>query len=228
MRTFKQYLQLLREGGNMFSDVRINKSEVLPTVKSLEQLTGLKLTDCLLGSTGKSPTSGDIDLVIDENEVNKDAFIQKLLSKGVSPQDLRKTGIEVAYRAPIIDARGNKTGNHIQVDFMFHPDPMYLRFYYANNEQLPYKGAHRNITMSALAKDKGLTLSMKGLFDRATKQLVTKEPREIAQHILGKDATDKDLYNIPAIMKYLLARYTPEQVKALVGPAEETTGVKLL
>lgn len=212
----------------MFSDVRINKSEVLPTVKSLEQLTGLKLTDCLLGSTGKSPTSGDIDLVVDENKVNKDEFIQHLLSKGVSPQDLRKTGIEVAYRAPIIDSTGKKTGKHIQVDFMFHPDPMYLRFYYANNEQLPYKGAHRNITMSALAKENGLTLSMKGLFDRETKQLVTKDPRVIAQRILGKDATEKDLYNIPSIIKYLSARYPIEKVKQMVGPAEETTGVTLI
>lgn len=212
----------------MFSDTRINKSEVMPTVKSLERLTGLRLADSLLGSTGKTATSGDIDLVIDETKIDKDKFIQHLISRGVDPSDLRKTGIEVAYRAPIVNAQGNQTGHNIQVDFMFHPDPAYLKFYYASNEQPPYKGAHRNITMSALAKDKGLTLSMKGLTDRQTKQLVSKDPNTIAQCILGKDALAKDLFNIPAIMNYLKSHYPLDTIKTMVAPAEETTGVKLL
>lgn len=211
----------------MFSDTRINKSEVPPTVKSLEQLTGLKLSDSLLGSTGKTATSGDIDIAIDETQISKDALVQRLLQQGVNPKDLRKTGIEVAYRAPIIDNQGNKTGQHIQVDFMFTSDPAYLKFYYANNELPPYKGVHRNVTMSSLAKANGLTLSMKGLYDRETKSLVSKDPGVIAKRILGKDATIKDVYNLHAILKYLNAHHSPENVKALVSPAEETLGVQI-
>lgn len=218
---------LLSEGGNIFSDVRINKSEVIPTVKSLEKLTGMPLLDSMLGSTGKADTSGDIDLVVDENKLNKDSFIKDLVSKGVDPKDLKKTGIEVAYRAPIIDAQGNKTGNHIQVDFMFHNDPTYLKFYYASNEMPPYKGAHRNITMSALAKTKGLLLSMKGLFERETKVFVSKDPEVIAKRVLGEDATVNDLQNIPSLMNYLKSHYSPEEVRAMVKDAEETIQMEL-
>lgn len=228
MKTFKQYLRLIREGGNIFSDVRINKSEVIPTVRSLEKLTGLPLVDSLLGSTGKTDTSGDIDLVIDETKVNKDSFIKSLIDKGVDPADLKKTGIEVAYRAPIINASGKMTGKNIQVDFMFHPDPNYLKFYYASNETAPYKGAHRNITLSSLAKLKGLTLSMKGLYDRETKQLITKDPDMIAKHVLGKDATENDLRNLPSIIGYLKKHYTTDQIKDMVKPAEETIGLNVI
>jgi len=51
---------LLFEGGNIFKDdagtvltVRINKADVLPTVQWLEKVTGLELTDNMLGTTGK-------------------------------------------------------------------------------------------------------------------------------------------------------------------------------
>jgi hypothetical protein len=218
---------LLSEGGNIFSDTRINKSEVIPTVKSLEQLTGLSLLKSMLGSTGKAETSGDIDVVIDEKQMSKDALIKLLVSKGIDISDLKKTGIEVAYKAPIIGAGNKPTGKHIQVDFMFHEDPEYLKFYYASNEMPPYKGAHRNITLSALAKAKGMTLSMKGLFKRETKEFISKDPNTIAASVRGKDATAQDLQNIPSVMNYLKARYSPEQVKEMIKDAEETIQLEL-
>lgn len=224
---FKESL-LLSEGGNMFpGTVRINKEEVIPTVKSLEKLTGMSLLNSMLGSTGKADTSGDIDLVIDEKEVNKDFFIKDLVNKGVNPADLKKTGIEVGYKAPIIDTTGNKTGNYVQVDFMFHGDPEYLKFYYASNEMPPYKGAHRNITMSALAKTKGMLLSMKGLSERETKTFISRDPNIIAKRVLGDDATVEDLKNIPSLMSYLKSHYSPEEVRAMVKDAEETIQIQL-
>ena len=218
---------LLSEGGNLFSDTRINKNEVIPTVKSLEQLTGLSLLKSMLGSTGKAETSGDIDVVIDEKQMSKDNLIKLLVSKGVDIANLKKTGIEVAYKAPIIGADNKPTGKHIQVDFMFHEDPEYLKFYYASNEMPPYKGAHRNITLSALAKAKGLTLSMKGLFERETKKFISKDPNTIAITVLGKDATVEDLQNIPSLMNYLKSHYPTEKVKEMVKDAEETIQMEL-
>ena len=224
---FKESL-LLSEGGNMFpGTVRINKEEVIPTVKSLQKLTGMSLLNSMLGSTGKADTSGDIDLVIDEKEVNKDSFIKDLVNKGVDPTNLKKTGIEVGYKAPIIDTTGNKTGNYVQVDFMFHGDPEYLKFYYASNEMPPYKGAHRNITMSALAKTKGMLLSMKGLSERETKTFISRDPNIIAKRVLGDDATVEDLKNIPSLMSYLKSHYSPEEVRAMVKDAEETIQIQL-
>lgn len=219
---------LLAEGGNIFSDRRIQKSEVIPTLKRVEQLTGLSLTDNTLGSTGKAESSGDLDVVIDSNLHSKDKLIKDLISKGVDPTRLKKTGIEVAYKAPIISNNGEETGDYIQVDLMFHEDPEYLRFYYDNNEKLPYKGAHRNIILASIAKTKGYSLSMKGLADRETKQIVTKDPDELAKRILGEDATKKDLFNLPSIIGYLKKHHTQEEVEAMVKEGEERIGLRVI
>lgn len=219
---------LIAEGGNIFSDTRIKKSEVLPTLKHLEKLTGLPLVNNTLGSTGKAETSGDVDVVVDSNIHSKDKLIKDLIAKGEDPSHMKKTGIEVAYKATIIDESGNLTGGHIQVDFMFHDDPEYLKFYYDNNEKTPYKGAHRNITLSSIAKAKGLTLSMKGLYNRETKQLISKDPDTIAKNVLGEKASAKDLFNLPSILGYIKKHYTPEEVQTMLQDAEETIGMRLL
>lgn len=219
---------LLAEGGNIFSDTRIKKSEVLPTLKHLEKLTGLPLVDNTLGSTGKAETSGDVDVVVDNNIHSKDKLIKDLIAKGEDPSHMKKTGIEVAYKATIIDESGNPTGGHVQVDFMFHEDPDYLKFYYDNNEKAPYKGAHRNIVMASIAKTKGYSLSMKGLADRETKQIVTRDPDELAKRILGEDATKKDLFNLPTILSYLKKHHTQEEIEAMVQEAEKTIGLRVV
>ncbi len=219
---------LLAEGGNIFSDRRIQKAEVIPTLKHIEQITGLSLVDNTLGSTGKAESSGDLDVVIDSNLHTKDKLIKDLIAKGVDPTHLKKTGIEVAYKAPIINSNGEETGDYIQADLMFHDDPQYLKFYYDNNEKLPYKGAHRNITLASIAKTKGYSLSMKGLADRETKQIVTKDPEELAKRVLGEDATKKDLFNLPSIIAYLRKHHTQEEIEAMVQEAEKTIGMRVI
>ena len=64
----------------------------MPTLKKAQELTGLSLLDNTLGSTGKTETSGDLDVVVDSNKTNKDEFIKHLISKGVDPSHLKKTG----------------------------------------------------------------------------------------------------------------------------------------
>jgi DNA polymerase/3'-5' exonuclease PolX len=225
---FYKHTTLLAEGGNIFSDRRIQKSEVLPTLKHLEKLTGLSLVDNTLGSTGKAESSGDIDVVIDSNLHSKDKLIKDLITKGEDPTHMKKTGIEVAYKGQIIDAQGNPTEDYVQVDFMFHDDPEYLKFYYDNNEKAPYKGAHRNITLASIAKTKGYSLSMKGLADRETKQIVTKDPEELAKRVLGEDATKQDLFNLPSIISYLRKHHTNEEIEAMVQEAEKTIGLRVI
>jgi hypothetical protein len=73
-------------GGNVFktrdgqaATQRINQTDVPVTVDWLEQLTNLDLRGEIdpdtgyperwLGSTGKKPTSGDLDLAVDANEI---------------------------------------------------------------------------------------------------------------------------------------------------------------
>jgi len=72
-------LRTLLEGGNVFKDAegqpltqRINQSDVPATVAWIEQLTGIEFPrEHWLGSTGKAPTSGDMDLAVDANQVSK-------------------------------------------------------------------------------------------------------------------------------------------------------------
>ena len=78
---------ILLEGGNVFKDAkkvpitqRINRNDVPTTVAWLEQITGLKLKGELLGSTGVTETSGDIDLALDGNIIKKDAIISVLVN----------------------------------------------------------------------------------------------------------------------------------------------------
>ena len=78
----------LFEGGNVFKDKtglpltqRINQQDIPATVQWLEKITGLDLSSDQdpntgyplkwLGSTGKTPSSGDLDLAVDSNEITK-------------------------------------------------------------------------------------------------------------------------------------------------------------
>ena len=69
----------LSEGGNVFKDAqgqpltqRINQADVAATIAWVEQVTGIKFPqDRWLGSTGRKPTSGDLDLAVDLGETTK-------------------------------------------------------------------------------------------------------------------------------------------------------------
>ena len=82
----------LLEGGNVFKDAdgnpltgRINQSDVPATVQWLETLTGLEFPrERWLGSTGRKPTSGDMDMAVDASEISKEQLAAKLTQWAVS------------------------------------------------------------------------------------------------------------------------------------------------
>jgi hypothetical protein len=81
-------MRYIKEGGNVFKGSnkepltqRINRQDVPATVQWIEQVTGLDFSSDVgkdgiptrwLGSTGKAPSSGDLDLAVDLNEVSKE------------------------------------------------------------------------------------------------------------------------------------------------------------
>ena len=77
---------ILKEGGNVFKDMkgqiltqRINQTDVAPTLAWLDMmLPGLDLQNNTLGSTGKKPTSGDLDLAVDAGQVSKEQLANRL------------------------------------------------------------------------------------------------------------------------------------------------------
>lgn len=222
---------VLLEGGNVFKDdagsiltVRINKADVLPTVQWLETVTGLELTDNMLGTTGKKETSGDLDLAIDANAVNKNEFAQKLadyiIKKGGDPKEwIKKSGISVHFKTPI---RGDEKNGYVQSDFMFG-EPSWMKFsLQGGREGSELKGAHRHIILASIARVRGMKWSANnGLMSGDGKELVSKDGNEIAKKLLGQTATIKDLQDPEAIIDYIIKLPNYEE---LVADARETLG----
>ena len=78
---------ILKEGGNVFkvdgkpATQRINLADIQPTINYLEKLTGLPLSDNMLGTTGKKSSSGDLDLAVDQTKISKDHKISRKIHK---------------------------------------------------------------------------------------------------------------------------------------------------
>jgi hypothetical protein len=80
----RQWINMV-EGGNVFKNMdkqaatqRINQNDVRTTIAWLEHLIGTELSDNMLGTTGKTPTSGDIDLAIDTNTLTREQLVKIL------------------------------------------------------------------------------------------------------------------------------------------------------
>lgn len=227
----------LLEGGNVFKDdagsiltVRINKADVLPTVQWLETITGLELTDNMLGTTGKKDTSGDLDLAIDANQVNKDEFAAKLAEyitkKGGNPKEwIKKSGISVHFKTPI---KGDDANGYVQSDFMFG-EPNWMKFSMTGGrEGSELKGAHRHILLASIAKTKGMRWSFQnGLVNRETGEVITRDPNEIAKKLLGQTAGPKDVADPEAILDYIIKLPNYEELVADARPTLAKDGVEL-
>lgn len=197
---------VLTEGGNIWKDdmatIRINRADVVPTVQFLEKITGLKLLDNMLGSTGKKDTSGDLDLAVDATANDKAALEAKLQAwarKKDQTALTKKTGVSVHFRTPI---KGDPKNGYVQTDFMFVPD---LKFAKWGMEAVPskYKGADRQVLFASIAKALGYKWSFKdGLLDRATNQPIPggKDKATVAKLLLGPRAKADDLTSVESIL----------------------------
>jgi len=204
----------LNEGGNVFKDEqgtpltqRINQQDVAATVQWLERVTGLEFPQQRwLGSTGRKPTSGDLDLAVDTSEISKDELAQKLTAfvtkNGQDPRTWVKKAGEVHFRTPIAGRSG--TG-FVQTDFMFFPNVDWGTFYYGGGEDSEYKGMIRNVLMSSLAKHAGLKVGANGVFSRTSNQLIDggMDPDRAAELLLGPGRKSQDLRNVETIYKNL-------------------------
>ncbi len=226
-------------GGNVFKDSngelltkRINRDDVQTTVMWLELLLGQhNLTNNLLGTTGLSETSGDLDIGIEEYK-DKNKFLEKLTSwvKHFHPDDpvrswIHKSGISIHFRTPIC---GNEHLGFVQTDFMFG-DVAWLKWSLRGEFDTGFKGRHRHILLASIAKARGYRWSpTNGLMTRDTGIVLTKNPDAVANYIIGQNSTAADLENIDTIMSAMLKQ---TDYKKLISEAEETLaheGVSLM
>ena len=185
---------------------RINQTDVKSTVAWLEQMTNLPLLDNMLGSTGRKPTSGDLDLAVDANQVSKEQLEAHLKSwaqsQKLKPDEyVKKTGTSVHFKTPI---NGDPSKGYVQTDFMFMRDVPWSSFFLTAPANSEYKGRDRNILVNSIAKSLGYKLNQNaGIQDRSTDDLITNSPDEAAKLLLGKDATRDDLYSVETILAKL-------------------------
>lgn len=204
---------MIAEGGNVFKDPagqpktqRINLADIRPTIQWLERVTGLPLLDNMLGSTGQKATSGDLDLAVDSNRVQKDDLVRQLSDyvsgNGQDPRDwVRKSGTAVHFLTPI---GGRANTGFVQTDFMFLAKPEFSKFILRQDPSSEYKGATRNVLLNSMAKSMGYKLNqIAGIADRATNDLITDDPDEIARMLLNPRATRDDLTSVERIMAAL-------------------------
>jgi hypothetical protein len=203
-------LKTLLEGGNVFKDAqgqpltqRINQADVPDTIAYLENILGMEFPEeRWLGSTGRKPTSGDLDLAVDLGEINKDQLAAKLTqfvqSQKQDPREWVRKGGEVHFRTPIA---GDPNKGYVQTDFMFFPNLDWGTFFYGGAEGSNYKGMNRNVLMSSIAKALGLKVGANGMFSRTTNQLVNggQDPNYVAKVLLGPAFTKENLKNVESI-----------------------------
>ena len=205
-----KYLTKLLEGGNVFKDKqgqpltqRINQADVPATIAYVENILGIKFPpERWLGSTGRKPTSGDLDLAVDLNEIDKDQLagaLQKIVtSQNLDPREWVVKKGEVHFKTPIA---GDPNKGYVQTDFMFFPDLDWGTFYYGGADGSAYKGMHRNVLMSSMAKALGFKVGANGMFSRSTEELVKGglDASQVARVLLGPAFTKENLKNVESI-----------------------------
>lgn len=222
---FYQSPVMLSEGGNIFkgdlATGRINLADVVPTVKWLEKYTGLPLIDNMLGTTGKKSSSGDLDLGVDQDGISKDELVARLskiaTAMEVDPKKvIKKSGISVHFRTPIT---GDPDKGFVQSDFMFTDDLEFAKFAMAASGTSSYKGAHKHIVISSIAKHMGLKWSISsGLLARDSGKLLSKDPDYIAEILLGKGKDRSDLESVETLLDAL--KNDPERDEKLLDARE--------
>jgi len=229
--------RFLLEGGNVFKDAegnpvtrRIDQKEIMPTVQFLEKVTGLDLTSEIdqsdglpkrwLGSTGRKPSSGDLDLAVDPAKTSKEQLEQTLkawcVKNKLDPrQYVKKSGASVHFNTPIM---GNATNGTVQTDFMFgNPDWMHFSM---------QGGRQKHILLASIAKYHGLKWSYaNGLSSRMTEQPIdgAQDPKRIAQVLLGPTAKPDDVKSVDSIVRKI--KGLPEY-ESMVADARTTLGAE--
>jgi hypothetical protein len=223
----------LMEGGNVFKaagwskenpvmqTTRISREDVPATVAYLEKLTTLPLKNNLLGSTGITDSSGDMDIAVDMNSVSKEALIQQLTKQGVEPADIVKTGDSVHYKSPIAGA----PNEFVQVDFMFVPNVPFASWSNKSVAGSAFKGVYKQRLMADLTRTVNPDWKwnhFKGVISRTDNSSVFGfDPDAIAKGLLGPNGKRTDLESVESILS-ALQRLKHQQAAAIRSNYRQT------
>lgn len=218
-------------GGKVFdgtSDFDHNAIEELLDDVNNKILKGTGI-ECIPVGSAATPTpgkrSGDLDVIVDENAVisffnspnvkeAKQALANYINQKGYNT---RVIGTNVHVQMPL------GTESH-QLDIMVVADAANTAKFHTHNIPAgsPYKGIHKQLAISKLAKAKGLLWSAwKGLYRRDDQgkagEFVSNDLNEIAKILLGNNRNGADLGSLESI----LAALPKDQADALLSELQQ-------
>jgi hypothetical protein len=147
------------EGGGAVPDCgTIHRSEIKSTLTQLsdELEFPFDLNDFVVGSTGKSEYSGDIDVVLDDKWWGHGSLaLKQQLIEMFGEERVARNGSMVHLAYPIsnydesFNERKPRTGI-VQVDFNFGNYEWEKFYHYSPGDTSEYKGAHRNLVIGAI------------------------------------------------------------------------------
>jgi len=201
-------------GGKVFdgtSDFDHNAIEELLDDVNNKVLKGTGI-ECIPVGSAATPTpgkrSGDLDVIVDENAVityfnsknvkeAKQALAEYITQKGYNTKVI---GTNVHVQMPL------GTESH-QLDIMVVGDAANTAKFHTHQipANSPYKGIHKQLAMSKIAKAKGLLWSAwKGLFKRNEQgkagEFLTSDLDQIAKVLLGDNRSAADLASLESIL----------------------------
>lgn len=197
-------------GGNVFQGTKpFDHSKIDAMMKQINSVLSKTGARALPIGSGATPTpgkvSGDLDMIVDAN-----FLAQKFNAK--KPIEIKKAlqamydqaGFETAISGQSVHVKTTVDGEAQQVDIMIVPNAEQAAKLHTHNipKGSPYKGVHKHIALSWLAKQKGYSWSpYKGVLDKTTKELVANDPDEIAKLLIGPNASGNDISSVEAIAK---------------------------
>lgn len=141
----------------------IHIDEIKPTLEVLEKVLQVDLVNNTLGSVGKKHFSGDIDVAVNIQNDDVQAFMEKLKTipeiVDVTKSSVIMTKVKIQnYDAAKQDIDKERTG-YVQVDFMLGDTEWMKTYYHSPHEKgiskdgrfSKYKGAYRTILMAIIA-----------------------------------------------------------------------------
>ncbi len=214
----------------IFPDTKEYDQKLAPEMKAKMDsiLSPLGLNSVAIGSA-HTPTpgemSGDLDLQVDMDEIkakfktDDDKEAKRALAAFIQDRGFqtRQAGVNVFVRLPVGD-------DFYQVDLECIPKVAKVSRYHQHKipKGSPYKGVNKQLMIAALAKSKGYMYSAwQGLFSRTPEgkkdELVADDWDEIAQVLLGPEASGDNLDSVEAIM----ASLPQDQAQAMLAQLKQ-------
>lgn len=203
-------------GGNVFDNVTPIKHEHISNIaKKINTVLSPTGTSILPIGSCASPVaekvSGDMDAIVDADKLANYFCENDIKVVRRSLKDLfDSAGMKTTLNGVSVHVRVELDKSAHQVDLMIVPNAETAQLFHIHQipEGSPYKGVHKHMALSKLARDLGLLWSpYEGLWtrgpDRKKHKFYTDDLDKIAKTLLGPAAVAQDLNSLDSMLERL-------------------------